>query len=454
MLCYRQELCYVPYMRNAMKASGGTPRAGLVPRHAGEAVIQSLREAPVVLVNGPRQAGKTTLVRDQLRRIVGGSFVTLDDEDQLQACLADPITFLERPAPVVVDEFQRAGDGLLRAIKALVDRDRRPGRYLLTGSTRFLTLSRISESLAGRVHIVELWPFSQGESERLGPSSDSLLPAMLEPGSLVTVFRGKDMPTRRQYLERLCRGGYPEAQRLGQAARRRFFSNYIRTITQRDVPEISRIRHVTELSRILRLLAASSAQEVNDVELAGRLSIDRRTLRANYLPLLHTVYLAFELPAWSRNLVSRVAKRPKTYLADTGIAAHLLGADPQRLSEPTATGTGALVETFAVDELIRQAARFGDELGVSLHHYRAHTGAEVDILIEANDGRIAGIEVKAAASVKGDDFRHLAGLRDRIDGLRDLRFIRGVVLYTGPEALGFGDRLEALPLAALWLPAT
>lgn len=440
-------------MRNARRGGrGGASLTGLVPRHAAAAVLQSLREAPVVVVNGPRQAGKTTLVRDQLRSSIGGSFVTLDDEDQLQACLADPVTFLERPAPVAVDEFQRAGDSLLRAVKALVDRDRRPGTYLLTGSTRFLTLPRISESLAGRVHIVDLWPFSQGEAERLGASSDALLPALFSRASLVTALRGRTMPSRRQYLERLCRGGYPEAQRLDAAARRRFFSNYIRTITLRDVPEISRVRHVSEIPRILRLLAAASAQEINDVEIASRLNIDRRTLRANYLPLLHTVSLAFELPAWSRNLVSRVTKRPKTYLADTGVAAHLVGADPQKLAEPTAAMTGPLVETFAVNELVRQVARFGDEMGVSLHHYRAHTGSEVDLLIEADDGRIVGVEVKAAASVRADDFRHLAGLRDRIDEVPDMRFDRGVVLYAGAEALAFGDRLEALPLAALWLP--
>lgn len=433
-----------------MNWSGGDP-FGLVPRHAAEAVVQSLREAPVVLVNGPRQAGKTTLVRDQLR-IEDGSLVTFDEESQLQACLSDPITFLDRPGLLIVDEFQRAGDALLRAVKTLVDRDRRPGRFLFTGSTRFLTLPRVSESLAGRIHIVQLWPFSQGEAERLGPSSDSLLPAMLERAGLVQHFQGRDMPTRRQYLERLCRGGYPDVQGLDEAARRRFFANYIRTITQRDVPEISSIRHVAELPWILRLLAASSAQEVNDVELAERLSIDRRTLRVNYLPLLHTVYLAFEVPAWSRNLVSRVAKRPKTYLADTGIAAHLLGANPQRLSEPTAAATGPLIETFVVGELVRQVARFGDELGVSLCHYRAHTGSEVDLVIEAADGGVIGVEVKAAASVRSDDLRHLAGMRDRIDELPDLRFVRGVVLYTGLEALSFGDRLEALPLAALWLP--
>jgi hypothetical protein len=147
-----------------------------------------------------------------------------------------------------------------------------------------------------------------------------------------------------------------------------------------------------------------------------------------------------------------VVKKAKSYLADTGLAAHLLGTDAERLSQPTAPATGPLVETFVAGELLRQLARFGDELGVSLFHYRAHTGAEVDLLLEADDGRVVGVEVKAAASVKTDDFRHLASLRDRLDGLKDARFVRGVVFYTGSEALSFGDRLEALPLPFLWLP--
>ena len=423
-----------------------------MPRHAAEQVLQSLRESPVVLVNGPRQAGKTTLVRDQILPGLGGSFVTFDDEQQLQACLADPVTFLERPFPMVIDEFQRAGDSLLRAVKALVDRDRSPGRILLTGSTRFLTVPHVTESLAGRIHIVELWPFAPGEAARLGAGSDGLLPSLFQDSSLVSAFRGQTMPHRREYLEALCRGGYPEAQRLDPAARRRFFANYIRTVTQRDVPQISRIQHIAELPRILRLLAASTAQEVNDVDMAGRLSIDRRTLRANYVPLLHTVYLAFEVPAWSRNLVARVSKRSKSYLADTGIATHLIGADPQRLAEPTAVATGPLIETFVAGLLVRQIARFGDDLGVSVFHYRTHTGTEIDLVLESFDGQIVGVEVKATASVREDDFRHLRALRDRLDGLADTRFVRGVVFYSGSEPLSFGDRLEALPIATLWLP--
>ena len=424
----------------------------LIPRHASAQVRTSLDEARVVIVNGPRQAGKTTLVRHQLALDGLGSFVTLDDESELAACLADPHTFLDRPRPVIVDEFQRAGDSLLSAVKVLVDENPNPGQVLLTGSTRFMTLPTISESLAGRTHIIDLWPYTQGEAQELGDGADTFLARVLERSSLQQAFNPGAAPNRREYLELVCRGGYPEAVRLRGEARRRFFRNYVRTVTQRDVPEISRVRHVEELPRILRLLAATTAQETRDVELAERLRIDRRTLRANYLPLLHTVYLALELPAWSRNLVSRVSRHPKSFLVDTGLAAHLLGTTPDKLAAPTAAGTGALLETFAVNELVRQGSRFADDLGVSLFHYRAHTGSEIDIIAESDDGRVAAIEIKAATTIRREDFSHLAAVRDRVDRVSDIQFVRGVVLYTGDRYHSFGDRLEALPLAALWLP--
>jgi len=239
---------------------------------------------------------------------------------------------------------------------------------------------------------------------------------------------------------------------LDHQTRRRFFRNYVQTVTRRDVPEISRIQHVDELPRLLSLLAASTGQEIHDARLAGRLSIDRRTLRANYLPLLETTYLTLQVGAWSRNMASRVAKHPKGYLVDSGLAAHLLKVDPNRLAAPTAVSAGPLIESFAVNELVRQASRFADELAVTLYHFRAHGGGEIDLIAETDDGRIAGIEVKSAQTVQAKDFAELARVRDRVDRLKDLEFKAGIVLYTGKATLSFGDRLQALPMAALWSP--
>jgi uncharacterized protein len=422
----------------------------LLPRHASEQVLQHLREARIVVLNGPRQAGKTTTIL-QLAKRTGGTYLSLDDREQRAACLTDPQTFLDKPRPVIVDEFQLGGDDLLRAAKLLVDQRPEPGQFLFTGSTRFLTVPTISESLAGRVRIVDLWPFTQGEIGELGQEADSLLPRLMAPGPLVGTVVDK-LPTRAEYFERICKGGYPEAQALDSTGRRHFFDDYVRTVTQRDVPEISKVRHVTELRRILEFLAATTAQEINDTRLAEKLNLDRRTLRLNYLPLLHTGDLATETPAWSRSPVARVIKRPKSYLTDTGVAAHLLRFDPERLAEPTSPATGPLVETFVVNELLRQVSRFGAETGANLYHYRATTGAEVDVVIETPDGRVAFIEVKAGAWVRRRDFTALVALRDRIDSLDDQQFVRGVVMHLGTEAQSFGDRLEALPLASLWLP--
>lgn len=425
------------------------PFTAFVPRRARRELEDTLQVLRVAVLNGPRQAGKTTLAR-QLVAAGGGSFVTLDDPATLRACLADPPTFLAAyPKPLVVDEFQLGGDALLRSVKAIVDVDLAPGQYLLTGSTRFLTVPSISESLAGRAGIVDLWPYTQGEVELLEENSDQFLATVLEADLPVRQLP-QPPPTRASYLARICTGGYPEVQRLADpAARRRWFDAYLRTVTSRDVPGISRVQHVAELPKLLSALAAMTGQQLVVTRLAERVAISRQAVDSTYLPLLETVYLAVRLPAWSRNRLSRVTRHPKSYLADSGIGAHLLRVDERALADPMCPVTGPLVETFVVNELIRQRSFGGGE--VQLSHYRTHDGAEVDIIAEAADGRTAGIEIKASSTVASRDFRHLARVRDLIDSAGG-RFTRGVVLYTGDQVLPFGDRLVAMPLAALWAP--
>ncbi len=271
----------------------------VVPRRAQWVVGRTLDTLRVTVLNGPRQAGKTTLAK-QVHAARGGTFVSFDDDDLLAACLADPKTFVAAyPKPLIIDEFQRAGDRLLRAVKAAVDADPSPGQFLLTGSTRFLTVPTISESLAGRVGIVDLWPYTQGEIRRLDERADTLLSRLLEsPSAPLTRLSPKPsapliqlpdvgLPLRPAYLSMLCVGGFPELQRLADpAARRRWFEGYFRTVTQRDVPDISRIRRASELPKLLEALAAWSGQQLVGARLAEKVSLARSTLESSYLPLL------------------------------------------------------------------------------------------------------------------------------------------------------------------------
>jgi uncharacterized protein len=428
----------------------GAPAAGegIHRRHAESVVVRALAESRVVIVHGPRQAGKTTLSRLVMPH---ARWVSLDSQSVLDACLADPVGFLEAyPKPLVIDEFQRGGDPLVRAIKLEVDRDRSRGQYLLTGSSRFLTVTTISESLAGRAQIVDLWPYAQGEADELDPGADTLLGRLYDDRSTIARQLPGPAVDRVEYFSRVCRGGYPEANELDAAARGRWFQSYLRTIIGRDVPEVARTRHLGELPRVMGAVAARAGQEMVVEHLARETGVQRQLLSRNYLPLLETIYLTTSLPAWSRNFTSRAVKHPKLYVADPGLAAHMLGVDARGLSDPTSAARGPLIETFAVNELIRQVSVL-DEPAVSLHHFRTRDQIEVDVVAEASDGRVVAFEIKAARSIAPRAFRGLRHLRERIDSAGG-RFVAGVVLYLGDDALPAGDRLAALPLSHLWRP--
>jgi hypothetical protein len=413
----------------------------LVNRHVARQVHEHINDFRITIVNGPRQAGKTTLLR-QVHQDVGGAFVTLDDEDQRSAARTDPRGYLQGlPRPLFVDEVQRAGDSFVLAVKAEVDRHPHPGSFILSGSTRFLTVPTLSESLAGRAALVDLWPFSV--AERIGASPDFLDRLFAEPAALV---QAQTEPiTRHEYLRLACTGGFPEAVRR-QTARSRgaWFRSYLTTVTQREVADIARIRHLELLPRLVRLLAALTAEELNAARLAQDLGIDADTVRS-YLPLLETVYLIHLLPAWSRNLATRVKRRPKIHLIDTGLAAWLREQSADSLARPGNTaGAGALFETFVVNELMK--LRAASEVDVSLWHLQDRAGGEVDCVIETSSGRVVAIEVKTAATARAEDFRHLRKLRDRLG----TDFLAGVVLFAGADPVPFGDRLFALPVSLLW----
>jgi len=416
------------------------------PRLATEVAIRRLRDARGIIVNGPRQAGKTELLR-LLHAQAGGTSLSLDQPQHLRLARTDPTGFLEdRPTPLMIDEVQRGGDPLVLAIKFMLDSSALRGQVVLAGSTRFLTEPRLSESLAGRVRFVDLWPFSQGEIDQLGASGDRLLDHLVQASTADLVSSAGTVPAlpRREIYRRLCVGGFPEAVLArNDRARAEFFADYVRTISQRDISELGRLAERIELPMVLRLLAERTASILNANALAVALGTSSDSMR-RYLPLVETIFLAYRLPAFGGSSAARTRRRPKIHLADCGLAAWLLGVTAERLLDPSASVVGQLLETFVLMELVRQQTWCDEQ--VRLSHYRDAEDREVDIMIETPDGRIAAVEVKAAVDVDDRDFRHLAYVRDRLGD----RFVNGVVVHCGREPARWGDRLASLPIAALW----
>jgi uncharacterized protein len=403
-------------------------------------VSDALTAFRVVVLNGPRQSGKSTMLRS-LETVA--AFTTLDDRQSLRSARTDPSGFVDAyPRPLVIDEVQRGGDPLVLAIKAAVDRRHtEPGQFLLAGSSRFLTVPQLSESLAGRARIIDLWPLSQGEIERrtIGSFIDDL---MTGPDAV----RGlePDRLRREEVLDRVVRGGFPEAHRIKESRHRAgWFHDYVETLIRRDLTELSRIRSGVDLRRFVTLLAGRSAQEVNIAALARHAELGEDATRA-YLALFETIYLVHQLPSWSNSATTRAKRRPKLHFVDSGVAADLLQASVEALRQPTSTIVGALLETFVASELARNSTWATQRIRLS--HFRDRDKREIDIIAETADGRIAGVEVKAAIDVDESDFRHLIYLRDRLGD----RFVNGVVFHFGERPLPFGDRLTALPVSALW----
>ncbi len=389
------------------------------------------------MVTGARQVGKTTLVR-ALAQELGGTYLTLDDPEILVSARADPTSVLRGARePIVIDEFQRVPEILL-ATKALVDRNRRPGRVILTGSTRFMSLPQLSETLAGRAAILELWPFSVGETLGVRETFvDDLLAG-------TALLEGSTDHDEVDALALACRGGFPVIRWRSPRAAARWWDGYVTTVTQRDVLELSRIRRATDLRRVLQLAAARTATVLNVSALAsdaGGLSV---TTTTDDLTLLESVYLIHRVPAWSTNLSAKVARTPKLHVTDTGLSAFLMGLDARGAQARRAAAAGPLIETFVVNELKKQIGWSSE--APALHHFRDRSGAEVDAILETRDGRVAAVEVKAGTRVDAADLRGLELLRDRLGD----RFVQGVVLFGGTHAQSRGDRVSVLPMRRLW----
>ncbi len=337
---------------------------------------------------------------------------------------------------MVIDEIQRVPE-LLLPIKVSVDNDPRPGRYLLTGSSRLLGMRDLPDTLPGRMETIELWPFSQGE---IDATPDGFIDALFRHGPAA----GTDSDiTRTEYTERLVRGGFPEAvARTDPRRRARFFDNYVQNLVERDVRQLSEIERAPQLATMIRLLAARSGTIIGSPSLGRDLDLSSGTTQ-RYLRLLEEIFLIKRIPGWSRNLGTRATAAPKLFFVDSGVAARMLAADAHTLRRPNGP-LGPLLEGFVLSELSRQLT--WTEAPVDMYHYRDQNKVEVDVVLEDRRGGVVGIEVKAASTVKSEDFRGLRTLESKLGD----DFIAGVVLYTGNHTLPFGPKLRAMPISALW----
>lgn len=411
-----------------------------IPRLVQARVQAALSDTRVVVILGPRQAGKTTLVQtlvaDRLRR----NFVTLDDASVRELALSDPDGFIANLSlPVAIDEVQRAPDILL-SIKAQVDREPVPGSFLLTGSANLLTTGVIADALPGRAEYIQLWPFAQSE---LGGVPATLVDRLLSgaPPQLA------DQPVGiRAYRAVLASGGFPDARERSAARRADYFDSYLRTRLGIDLAAIAGDRASANTARrLFRLLAARSGDLANYSSLATALQVSAPTVR-RYTELLEELFLLHVARPWAANLGNREIRSPKVIVSDSGLLAGAIGAEKDRMTSDPAIA-GRLLETFAYNEVVRQSGWCTARVA-EIGFYRDRDGREVDIVVELLDGRVVAFEVKASATVGRSDARGLRHLRDRLGD----RFVGGAVLYTGRATLPMSDRLWALPLPALWAP--
>lgn len=442
------------------------------PRFIEHRLAEALDDSPVVLIHGPRQCGKATLALlscapEYLNREIAGvtragrrigpkwarkhqdyAYFSFDDPAVRGAARSDPLGFAaDLPERVILDEMQRVPI-LFEAIKIEVDRHRVPGRFLLTGSTNLMLLPALSESLAGRMQIVRLHPLAQRELSaqhvpapcaESSPEGCEFLTALFQDGFPV----GRFERLGKQLAGLIVAGGFPPALRIPTDRRKhRWYRSYLETLIQRDVREMSNIQSRHILRNLLSAAASQTARLFNLARLASPFQLSRPTI-SNYVTLLERLFLLDLLSPWHRNFLRRMVKAPKLHLADSGLAAALLGADSRAVSDDRAL-LGQLLETFVLQELKRQAGWHQEPM--EFFHFRDKDGVEVDIVIELGSRWVAGIEIKASSSVFPSDFR---GLRKLSSAAGD-RFARGVVLYDGETSVGFGDRLHAVPVRRLW----
>jgi predicted AAA+ superfamily ATPase len=414
---------------------------GLAKRRLTDVATARFREEPVLVLNGPRTVGKSTLLT-QLAERLGRTVIDCDDPATRSAVRADPGRFVDSDQPVLIDEYQHVPE-LLDAIKAQLNRDLRPGRYVLAGSTRYAAIPAAAQALTGRVDIIPVLPLTQGE---IDGTLERFVSGLLDDDGIR--LDAKPTPTSRdEYAQRSTSGGMPVAlRRPPGTSRSRWFANYVDLVVDRDVMDISRVRQREMLPRLLGQLAARSGQVLNMAATGGAIGLDRSTAE-NYVKLLEAVFLIYRLPAWGTTLGSRNIKHPKVHLVDSGVMAWLLNLTPQKIAQAapaTLTEYGHLLETFAVGEILKQVS--WSEAPVAVGYFRTESGDEVDLVLERDDGQVIAFEIKAGTRVGGEDLRGLRQLRDRLGA----RLQQAVVLYTGEHAYTQDGWITVLPMDRLW----
>lgn len=406
---------------------------GMYERLIEHRVEEALSDTPVVLIVGPRRAGKTTIVR----KLGEGSrtYVTLDDLTVLDAARSDPVGLVRGLGRATIDEIQRAPD-LLLAIKKTVDEDERPGRFLLTGSANVLILPRVADGLAGRMETLRLLPLARAEIAGKTPTFvDRLFAGELQRQRAAVL--GDDL------VRLVLLGGFPEAiVRDSERRRQDWARSYLTSILTRDLRDIAELEKLTDLPRFVRVLAESSGQLVNYSQFGASINVSHNTGQ-RYVALLEQLFLVSILQPWYTNALKRIVKTPKLHFMDSGLLATARGLTFDRVKMNRGAFDG-LLESFVFSEILKLMAT--SDLRSTPYHFRDQQMHEVDIVLERDDGMIAGIEVKASATVRSADF---AGLRTLAEASKE-RFAYGVVLYDGADLVPFGDRLSAAPLSCLW----
>lgn len=415
---------------------------GLAERRLTDVLQRRLAEEPVIILNGPRTVGKSTLLGELAQRL-GRQVIDCDDPGTRSAVRNDPTRFVESGSLVLIDEYQHVPE-LLDAIKAQLNKDLRPGRYVLAGSTRYATLPQASQALTGRVDIIDVHPLSQGE---IDGAPGTLISRLLDGTDVGNPSPDPSATTREEYAVRATAGGMPVALRRPPGrSRSRWYSNYINLVIDKDVVDISRIRQREMLPRLLSQLAVRSGQVLNVSSVCGAIGMEKSTAE-NYIKLLEAVFLVQRLPAWGTTLGSRVARHPKMHFVDSGVMAWLLSLTPEKIAQAdpaTLTDYGHLLETFAVGEILKQAG--WSDAPVTAGHFRTAGGDEVDLVLERDDGQVIAFEIKSGSIVHGDDLHGLRYLSERLGS----RLEAAIILYTGTHAYTHDGWVTVLPLDRLW----